>query len=108
LVFLLNHGNDGKFLQMSNHLEGYKCWVCPEDTASTDAMCESGAVRHYQNFFFAKKKKSASGVRYGAFLPCIPITRRVGDFSHCAARVVNALLKRLEATLQSENVLKGI
>ena len=116
---------------MANHLEGYKCWVCPEDTASTEGMCESGAVRHSQFFFsttyinnevmdvmdkclfvmdgidgFLKQKKADSGVRYGAFMPCIPITRRVGDFSHCAARVVNALLKRLEQSLLTENIFK--
>ena len=53
-----------------------------------------------------KTKKADSGVRYGAFMPCIPITRRVGDFSHCAARVVNALLKRLEQSLLTENIFK--
>ena len=47
----INHAIDGKFLQMANHLEGFKCWVCPEDTASTEEMCESGAVRHSQFFF---------------------------------------------------------
>ena len=51
---------------------------------------------------FFKQKNADSGVRYGAFMPCIPITRRVGDFSHCAARVVNALLKRLEQSLHTE------
>ena len=34
-------------------------------------------------------------VRYGAFLRSIPLSRRVGDYAHCAARVVNATLKRL-------------
>ena len=34
-------------------------------------------------------------IRYGAFLRSIPLQRRVGDYAHCAARVVNATLKRL-------------
>ena len=51
-----------------------------------------------------KQKITECGVRYGAFMPCIPITRRVGDLSHCAARVVNALLKRQEQSLHTENI----
>ena len=34
-------------------------------------------------------------VRYGAFLPSVPVMRRVGDYVHCACRLVNALLGRL-------------
>ena len=39
--------------------------------------------------------KHDRNVRYGAFLRSIPLHRRVGDYAHCAARVVNATLKRL-------------
>ena len=42
----------------------------------------------------------APAVRYGAFLRSIPPARRIGDFPHCASRVVNTFLKRLEAMLQ--------
>jgi hypothetical protein len=38
-----------------------------------------------------------SHVRYGAFLRGIPPARRVGDYAHAAARVVNAVFKRLLA-----------
>ncbi len=39
------------------------------------------------------------GCRYGAFIGAIPPERRVGDFNHCAARLVNAFLKRLEVAM---------
>ena len=35
------------------------------------------------------------GVRFGAFLRHIPAARRVGDFAHAAARVVNAVFRRV-------------
>ena len=34
-------------------------------------------------------------VRYGAFLRAIPPSRRIGDYAHAAARIVNAIFKRL-------------
>ncbi len=33
--------------------------------------------------------------RYGAVMRTIPPIRRIGDFVHCASRVVNILMKRL-------------
>ena len=36
-------------------------------------------------------------VRYGVFLRTIPPARRVGDYCHAAARIVNAIFKRLLA-----------
>ncbi len=40
----------------------------------------------------------ASGVRYGAYLASVPPHRRIGDYAHAAARVVNAVFKRLATT----------
>jgi hypothetical protein len=39
-----------------------------------------------------------SGVRYGAYLASVPAQRRIGDYAHAAARVLNAVFKRLAAT----------
>ena len=36
-------------------------------------------------------------VRYGCFLGTIPLTNRVGDYAHCACRILNAVFKRLAA-----------
>jgi hypothetical protein len=35
--------------------------------------------------------------RFGSFLRAIPASRRVRDYAHAAARVVNAILKRVYA-----------
>ena len=35
--------------------------------------------------------------RFGSFLRHIPATRRVGDYAHAAARVLNAIFKRIDA-----------
>lgn len=37
------------------------------------------------------------GPRFGAFLRAIPPSNRIGDYVHCASRVVNIVLKRLVA-----------
>jgi hypothetical protein len=33
--------------------------------------------------------------RFGAYLPCIPLCNRIGDYVHCTGRVINIILKRL-------------
>ena len=34
-------------------------------------------------------------VRPGAFLPSVPVSRRIGDYKHCAARVCTTVIARL-------------
>ena len=41
------------------------------------------------------KNDVATHVRYGCFLGSVPVSQRVGDYVHCASRIVNAILKRL-------------
>ena len=62
-------------------MPGKRCWVCDADTSRPEAM---ELVPH-----------AGEHVRYGAFLPSVPVMRRVGDYVHCACRLVNALLGRL-------------
>ena len=38
------------------------------------------------------------GARFGSFLRHVPASRRIGDFAHAAARVVNAVFKRTYTT----------
>ena len=40
-------------------------------------------------------KDPSSHVHFGAFLRAIPVTRRIGDYAHAAARVLYAIHKRL-------------
>jgi hypothetical protein len=39
--------------------------------------------------------------RFGSFLRHIPATRRVGDYAHAAARVLNAIFKRIDANAKT-------
>ena len=43
----------------------------------------------------------SSHVHYGAFLRSIPVTRRLGDYAHAAARILYAVYKRLMKTCDS-------
>ena len=36
-----------------------------------------------------------AGVRFGAYLRCVPVQNRIGDYVHCTGRVVNIMLKRI-------------
>lgn len=69
---------DGKGMLAMHHRTGRKCWLCDKDITDLTPASQSIAV-----------------LRYGAFLPSIPVSRRVGDYVHGAARIVNIILKRL-------------
>ena len=45
----------------------------------------------------------ATNVRYGAFLRSIPLEMPVGDHVHCAARVANAIFKRIITVVHHSN-----
>lgn len=69
---------DGKGMQATNFKEGCRCWVCPHK---------------YDDLAYLKVQSTVDAyVRAGSFLGCIPPDRRVGDYAHCAGRVVNAIL----------------
>ena len=72
---------DGKAMRAMNHGDGDKqsCPCCndPHSLQPSDMVMDV--------------------VRWGAFLRCIPVYRRVGDFVHGQCRVANAFWKRLRA-----------
>ena len=61
--------------------ERRKCWTCDDDPGSLEALVVAEGV--------------TSHVRFGCFLRGIPVSRRVGDYMHGSARIVNAVFKRL-------------
>lgn len=69
---------DGKGMLAMHHQAGRKCWLCDADVSVLQPLSGCTAV-----------------LRYGAFLPSIPLERRVGDYVHAACRIVNIILKRL-------------
>ena len=73
---------DGKGMQVSNHMEGCKCWTCDLPTDQTTSLAAQDSITRH--------------VRFGAFLRHIPPVRRIGHFVHCTGRLVNAILKPLE------------
>lgn len=74
---------DGHGMQSANHRAGLRCWNCSHPWDSLDNFLPQDTVEEK--------------ARWGAFLPDIPPTRRVGDCVHCACRVSNAVPKRLLA-----------
>ena len=71
---------DGKGMQSMHFREGCRCWVCVKPWNSLKDLKIQEDVPPY--------------VRIGSFLRTIPVARRVGDYAHCACRVVNAMLIR--------------
>ena len=67
LGFLCIITGDGKNLLARNPSRGSKCWVCDND----------------QNLLLLTE--SMDGVRWGAYLRCIPVSRRVGDYVHATS-----------------------
>ena len=72
---------DGKCMAAGHWERGSRCWVCSKDV--------------WQSAHLAAQPVVATHARYGAFLPCIPPRCRVGDYMHCSARVLTAILLRL-------------
>lgn len=66
---------DAKALLQLNALKGARCWICGDATALLPG--------------------AAAPPRCDAALPSVPVTRIVGDYNHCAARLCHAMLKRL-------------
>ena len=84
---------DGKGMQVSHHLDGCKCWVCPCNTADPQAMtlCRESPPNKCKVFsqstFMGIRQSTLHltldrNVRYGAFLRHMPLERLVGDFAH--------------------------
>lgn len=75
---------DGKGMAAGNHKQGCRCWVCE---------------LAFDEFSVPEKFNPSDYMppvpRWGAFLRCIPVTHRIGDWVHAACRIANAFLKRL-------------
>ena len=84
---------DGKGMQAQQSGAGeHRFWVYEARTDDLSCLSPIGEV--------------STHVRCGSFLLAIPRERRVGDFAHCATRVVNAFLKRLQdAVVDGPSVL---
>ena len=74
---------DGKGIQVSSYSLVTKCWTC-EDGDSLEL--------HDNVTLMAC---------WGAFLRAMRRTKRVGDYAHCAARLCNAIAKRLASDLSA-------
>jgi hypothetical protein len=48
---------DGKAMQASNHLEGYKCWLCTSNTVDNESLnkVDSVAIAHNLPLYCRKK-----------------------------------------------------
>ena len=77
-------GNDLKGMMAMHFRPGRHCWLCDDNLSKMTPSPGISAV-----------------LRYGAFLPSIPLDMRVGDYVHGSCRIVNIILKRLT----SENSL---
>ena len=73
-----------------NHKRGCVCWVCDRSTAEINSAFQP--------------EELDAGARFGAVAACVPVSRCIGDVDHCAARVITALVKRLQvaAALHSQ------
>ena len=81
---------DGKGMLAMHHRTDRKCWLCDKDIIDLTPASQSTAVH-----------------RYGAFLPSFPVSRRVGEYVHEAARFVYIILKRL-CNEGSPNLTTGV
>ena len=74
---------DGKGMQVSNYSPVTKCWTCDD----------GDSLEPHDNV--------PPMARQGAFLRALQRTKRVGDYAHCAARLCNAIAKRLASDLSA-------
>ena len=81
---------DGKNLLAGNPSRVSKCWICDDDQS---LLLFTGCM---------------DGVRWGAYLRCIPVSRRVGDYVHATSRVLCILVKRLRKELHSRGIHPGV
>ena len=68
-----------------------KCWICEEDNGLA--------------FFVGDMK---GGVRWGAYLRCIPTGGRVGDYVHATCRILCILVKRLRGEFHQRGIHVGV
>ena len=81
---------DGKNLLAGNPSRVSKCWICDDDQS---LLLFTGCM---------------DGVRWGVYLRCIPVSRRVGDYVHATSRVLCILVKRLRKELHSRGIHPGV
>jgi hypothetical protein len=74
---------DGKAMAAGNPGRGCRCWVCNRTVAEFNTAFEP--------------EDTDAGARFGAIAAVVPTSRRIGDHSHCAARCVTAVVKRLQS-----------
>ena len=90
LGFLCIITGDGKNLLAGNPSGVSKCWVCDNDQS---LVLFTGSM---------------DGVRWGAYLRCILVSRRVGDYVHATSRVLCILVNRLRKELHSRAIHAGV
>ena len=82
---------DGKNMHAGNPSSKSKCWICEEDNSLA--------------FFVGDMK---GGVRWGAYLRCIPTGGRVGDYVHATCRILCILVKRLRGEFHQRGIHVGV
>ena len=84
---------DGKAMAAGNPRRGCRCWVCSRSTSDFNTAFEP--------------EDEDTGARFGAIASVVPTRRRIGDNSHCAARSVTAVVKRLQAAASAHSQTAG-
>ena len=68
-----------------------KCWICEDDNG---LACFVGDMK--------------GGVRWGAYLRCIPTGGTVGDYVHATCRILCILVKRLRGEFHQRGIHVGV
>ena len=82
---------DRKNMHAGNPSSKFKCWTCEEENG---LACFVGDMK--------------GGVRWGAYLRCIPTGRRVGDYVHATCRILCILVKRLREEFHQRGIHGGV
>ena len=72
---------------------GCRCWVCSHSLSDFNTAFEP--------------EDEDTGALFGAIASVVPSRRRIGDNSHCAARSVTAVVKRLQAAASAHSQTAG-
>ena len=82
---------DGKDMHAGNPSSKSKCWICEKDNGLA--------------FFVGDMK---AGMRWGAYLRCIPTGGRVGDYVYATCRILCILVKRLRGKFHQRGIHVGV
>ena len=91
--YLCARMEDGKAMAAGNPRRGCRCWVCSRSTSDFNTAFEL--------------EDEDTGARFGAIASVVPTRQRIGANSHCAARSVTAVVKRLQAAASAHSQTAG-